>query len=423
LSSDLQSIDLATTSLDPSRRHTLAVLGLSTGVHTLATLQVFTVPAIAPAMAAGIGVSESLVGVQVILVYTAAMITSLFAGSVVVRIGALRATQISVLGAAIGLGFAAIPSIAVVVVASLLLGASYGLVNPATGQLLESGAPPARRALLFSIKQAAIPLGGILAGVIAPLLAVSVGWQGALLTVAAASVVVALLVGTKRRWFPFQRRHTDKAGPRLLGDVGVIWTVPALRYMCLAAALFAGVQLSLTTYIVTLLVEHVGIGLIAAGIGLSFFNAGGICGRFCWGFVSDAIGSGLVVLAGVFGIALVLLGVFPFVKAAWSIPLIYVFVTVLGFMGAGTAGVVLGEVLRLSPPDESARAIAGAYAFTFAGALSGVGCFVLGFQHLGNYNTTTWVLTAMASGGFLLSLNALAIARRGGHAATSSRGR
>ena len=342
LSTPPQSVDSATTSPEPSRRRTLAVLGLSTGVHTLATLQVFTVPAIAPAMAAGIGVSESLVGVQVILVYVAAMITSLFAGSIVVRIGALRAAQLSVLGAAIGLGIAAIPSIAVVVVASLVLGASYGLVNPATGQLLESGAPPARRALLFSIKQSAIPLGGILAGVIAPSLAVSVGWQGALLTVAAASVVVALLTGTKRRWFPFQRRHTDRAGPRLLRDVGVIWMVPALRYTCLAAATFAGVQLVLTTYLVTLLVEHVGIGLIAAGIGLSFFNGGGIFGRFCWGFASDAIGSGLVVLAGVFGLALVLLTVFPFMTADWSMPLIYGFVTVLGIAAAGTAGVVLG---------------------------------------------------------------------------------
>ena len=275
--------------------------------------------------------------------------------------------------------------------------------------------------MLFSIKQSAIPLGGILAGVIAPFVAVSVGWQGALLTIAAASVVVALLVGTKRRWFPFQRRRTDRAGPRLLRDVGVIWTVPALRYTCLAAATFAGVQLISTT-IVTLLVEHVGIGLIAAGIGLSFFNGGGIFGRFCWGFVSDAIGSGLLVLTGVFGVAFALLAVFPFVSADCSMPLIYGFVTVLGVAAAGTAGVVLGEVLRLSPPDESARAIAGAYAFTFAGALSGVGLFVLVFQRLVNYGATMWIVTAMAAGGLLLSLKGLAIARRSGHATTSSRG-
>ena len=413
MSAPPQSVDSTETRPEPLRGRTLAVLGLSTAVHTLSVLQVFTVPAIAPAMAAGIGVSESLVGAQVILVYTAGMITSLFAGSVVVRFGAVRATQLSMFGGAIGLGIATIPSIVVVVVASLVLGASYGLINPATGQMLDSAAPPARRALLFSIKQSAIPLGGILAGVVAPLVAVSVGWQGALFTIAATSVALTLLLETKRRWFPFQRRHTDRAGPRLLRDVGVIWTVPALRYTCLAAAAFAGVQLILTTYLVTLLVEHVGIGLIAAGIGLSFFNSGGIGGRFLWGFVADWTGSGLLVLTGVFGGALVLLAVFPFVRADWSMPLIYGFITALGVVAAGTAGVVLGEVLRLSPPDESARAIAGAYAFTFAGALSGVGCFLLGFQRLGNYGATTWLVTAMAIVGFVLVLKALVIARSG----------
>ena len=404
----------------PSRRRTLAVLALSTGVHMLATLQVFTVPAIAPAMAAGLGVSESLVGVQVLLVYATAMITSLFAGSLVVRLGALRATQLSVVGAAVALTIAAIPSVPVVVIASVMLGASYGLINPATGQMLESAAPPARRTLLFSIKQSAVPFGGILAGVIGPFVTVAVGWQAALLTIAATSVVIALLVETSRRWFPHRRRQSDSGtAPRLLRDVAVIWTVPALRYTCLAAGAFAGVQLVLTTYLVTLLVQHVGIGLIAAGIGLSLFNGGGIFGRFGWGFLADALSSGLRVLASVFGIALLFLAVFPFIRADWSIPLIYAFVTALGIAAAGTQGVFLGEVLSLAPRDESARAIAGAYAFTFAGALTGVGCFVLGFQMLDSYSATTWIVTAMAAAGFLLALKGLAISRRSGHAALS----
>jgi sugar phosphate permease len=170
-------------------------------------------------------------------------------------------------------------------------------------------------------------------------------------------------------------------------------------------------------------VQQVGIGLIAAGIGLSLFNGGGIFGRFGWGFLADAAGSGLRVLAGVFGIALLLLAVFPFITADWPVPLIYGFVTALGMAAAGTQGVFLGEVLRLAPRDESARAIAGAYAFTFAGALSGVGCFVLGFQWLRSYGATTWIVTTMAAGGFLLTLKSISIARRSAHAALSPRGR
>jgi len=85
------------------------------------------------------------------------MVASLFAGSLVVRVGAVRATQLSLVGAATGLGLSAVPSVVVVVFASLLLGAAYGLVNPATGQMLDSGIDPARRGTAFSIKQSAVP--------------------------------------------------------------------------------------------------------------------------------------------------------------------------------------------------------------------------------------------------------------------------
>ncbi|HSV82104.1 MAG TPA: MFS transporter [Ramlibacter sp.] len=386
----------------------LPVLFLSTALHVVTVAQVFTVPAIAPAMAATLGVSESLVGAQVILVYMAAMVASMFAGSLVVQVGAVRATQLSLVGAAIGLGLSAIPSVVVVVTASLLLGAAYGLVNPATGQMLDSGIDPARRGTAFSIKQSAVPVGGVLAGAIAPVIAVSIGWQGSLLAMAASAVAGALLLETRRHWFPFQRPPSGRESTRPFRDVHVILQTPALRFTCLAVAAFAGVQLILTTYLVTILVQHVGLGLVAAGVALSFFNGGGMVGRFGWGLASDAV-PGSLVLAFVFGLSLMLLLVFPFVEADWPIVLLHGFVAAMGIAVAGWAGVFVSEVLRLAPPNESARAIAGGYVFTFGGGLGGLGCFLLGFHVLGSYGATLWIVAAMATVGFLLSLKAASI--------------
>lgn len=360
-------------------------------------------------MAASLGVTDSLVGAQVILVYLAAMLASLFAGSVVVQLGAMRTTQLSLLGSAVGLGLAAVPSVVVIGLASVMLGASYGLVNPATGQMLESATPPARRAMAFSIKQSALPVGGMLAGVMAPLLAVSLGWQAALWVMACAAVAGALALETKRRWFVFQQPTSGGKRSSAWRDVDVIWSRPALRYTCLAVSAFAGVQLVLTTYIVTILVQHAGIGLVAAGIALSFFNGGGMLGRFGWGLAADAIQSGSRVLAGMFGSGVLLLVAFSFLQAAWPIVLVYGFVAALGAVVVGWAGVFVSEVLRLAPPGEAARVIAGAYVFTFGGALSGLGLFLLGFQLLRDYGATVWILVAMASAGFLLSLKVLAI--------------
>ena len=103
------------------------VLAWATGMHALSMLQVFVVPAIAPAMARGLGVDESLVGVQVMLVYLTATLASLFTGSLVVRLGAVRATQLSIPTAALGLALCTLPPVAVQVFSALLMGLGLGL--------------------------------------------------------------------------------------------------------------------------------------------------------------------------------------------------------------------------------------------------------------------------------------------------------
>lgn len=387
------------------------VLALSTSLHVLTMTLVFTVPAMAPAISAGLGIDASLVGAQVILVYTAAMLASLRAGTIVMQFGAVRATQLSMLGGTMGLALSAVPSAFVIAVASLVLGASYGLINPSTGQMLEHATNPARRAIAFSIKQSAIPLGGILAGAIAPPLALALGWQGALLAIAAFVALCAAMLGATRPWFPIGAAAGRRGGSHAMGDIDVILKTPVLRYTCLAVAAFAGVQLVLTTYLVTILVHHLELGLPAAGIALSFFNGGGVAGRFWWGFVADTFASGSRVLAVAFGLGVLLLYALPFITAQWPKALVYGFLTALGVAVGGWTGVFVSEVVRLSPAGESARAIAGAYVFTFAGALSGLALFLTGFSLMQSYGATLWLLIAMALVGFVLSLKALGALR------------
>ena len=167
----------------------------------------------------------------------------------------------------------------------------------------------------------------------------------------------------------------------------------------------------LMTYLVTILVQNVGIGLIAAGVGLSLFNSGGIVGRFLWGFAADARRSGLVVLARVFAVAIALLALFPFVTARWRMPLIYAFLALLVVVVAGWNGVFVSELLRLSPPGESARAIGGGLTSGFAGALAGLGVFVLADRLLASSSATTRTVSAIACVGLLCCLRALAAVR------------
>ncbi len=381
-------------------------------MHTLSMVQVFTVPAIAPAMARGLGLGESLVGVQVMLVYLTATLASLFAGSLVVRLGALRATQLSIATGAAGLALSAVPSAPVVALASVVMGLGYGLINPATGQMLEGAVSPARRAFAFSLKQSALPLGGVLAGLTAPGLALVVGWQGALLMAAAVSLAATALLEIPRRWLPAEGA-VAKTGRRAFGDIGIIWRSPALRNICLGVMAVSGAQLILTTYLVTLLVQHAGMNLVAAGLALAFLNAGGVVGRIGWGALTQWFGSGSAVLALMYGIGAAALLAFVFVTPAWPLALVCALAFLMGSAIMASPGVFVAEVVRLAPQGEAARAIAGSYVFAFGGAQLGVLLFLSGHQAFEGYGATLWLLVILGVLGFLMSIRTLVALRSG----------
>ena len=145
-------------------RRTLGLLAETTAAQALGTMAVLTVPAIAPEVAAALGVAPGLVGGQIGLVYLAATLSSLGAGSAVAAFGPWRTSQVAMLLAAGGTLLASVPQFLTLALGSVSIGLAYGLLNPASSDLLARHAPPARRNLVFAIKQTGVPLGGVGAG-------------------------------------------------------------------------------------------------------------------------------------------------------------------------------------------------------------------------------------------------------------------
>src|SRR3546814_19331100 len=73
------------------------------------------------------------------------------------------------------------------------MGLSNGTANPAGSEVLQRYSPPGKRNLIFSIKQAGVPLGGVIAGLAIPAMVISVGWRAALFACAILVVVPTLL--------------------------------------------------------------------------------------------------------------------------------------------------------------------------------------------------------------------------------------
>ncbi len=82
--------------------------------------------------------------------------------------GPIRTSQAALVACVAGLGLVSVPQLGAAIAGALLLGVGYGPITPASSQMLARTTPPERYALVFSVKQTGVPLGGALAGLMVP---------------------------------------------------------------------------------------------------------------------------------------------------------------------------------------------------------------------------------------------------------------
>ena len=386
------------------------VVTATTAVLTLASLAALTPSAVAPELARALEVPASLIGLQVSLVYAGGMLTSMLGGSVMRRHGACRCSQAALLLAAAGLLLAALPHVATLVLASLVIGLGYGLTNPAASHLLTRFTDPRRRNLIFSLKQTGVPLGGVLAGLLAPPLVLALGLAQTLVLLAAVALALALLLQPVRRhWDDDRDPHTPLARSPFAG-VALVWRTPGLRRVSLAAFAFAAIQLCVSAYTVTLLVEDVGFALVAAGAVMSAVQVSGVAGRVAWGWLADRLRNGPLTLTLCATVSGAGCAAVTLLSPAWPTAAVVALLCALAMCAIGWNGVYLAEVARHSPPGEVATATGGSLVFTYGGVLLGPSGFALAHTLSGSYTATFGLLVLVAIGALWCTRR---LARRG----------
>ncbi|WP_421709970.1 MFS transporter [Algihabitans sp.] len=383
----------------PSARLATVVL-LTTAVQTIGSWAVLSFPALAPEIGGSLAIAPVLVGSLISLVYGVAMLLSLVAGQTLRRYGACRQSQAALVAFALACGSAASGSLPGLVLAGLLLGIGYGLINPATSHLLARVAPPERRNIVFSLKQTGVPLGGVLAGLATPALALAFGWQAAVGGLALISLLLAAALIPSRPALDDDREPAAPVLRRPLAGLSLVLRLAPLRWLSIAVFFLSAVQLCLSAYLVVFLVEEGGLSLVAAGALLAATQAAGFSGRLLWGWLADRIGDGNGVMLGLAGVMLLASVATALVTPAWPLIGVYALFLVFGITAIGWNGVFMAEVARLAPRGEVGNATAGALVPTFGGVLFGPSFFALAYAAIGSYAMTFGglALAALAAG-------------------------
>ncbi|MBI3937104.1 MAG: MFS transporter [Betaproteobacteria bacterium] len=394
-----------------ARANALSVVVTVTATQMVGAMSNAALPVIAPRLAEALGVSAALIGYQVSVLFGAACIGTLFGGAFVQRFGACRTTQISIGLCGAGLLFMTVSDIAAIALGSLVAGFGQGLINSAAAHLLVRYTSADRRNLIFSVKQSGVPVGGMAIALTAPAIAVSIGWQWALVMVAALAALLVALIQPARGAWDADRDPAAGLRQRHFGGLALVWSRPSLRWLVLAGFFFSAIQRSLITFTVVFLVAEAGYGLIAAGIMLSVTQAGGVMGRLAWGWIADRTRSSLGVLLVICVITMSASVLLVLMTADWPQPAVYALFLVFGAVSVGWNGVLHAECARLSPPGMVGAIAGGSTFFIFGGVLTGPAVFAAAYGVIGSYAATFNLLVVFGAAGFVLLLLAKHAAR------------
>ena len=350
-----------------------AALPVTTLVQAASSAAVIGPTVAAPLLLQRLDLGAAAVGVFVALVYLGAMVATQVGAFVVQRFGPIRASQFSLVISAAGLLLLGSTQLPLVALGAWIIGLGYGPITPASSQMLARTTDARHYALVFSIKQTGVPLGGVVAGLLVPPLALWGGADAALVGIAALCAAAALCATPLAHELD-RGRDAGSRWPtpaQMLAPVRFVATHPVLRSVAMVSFVFSMVQVSLTSYMVSLLTGDLRWALAAAGAALAVSQVAGVVGRIAWGFVADRwFGSRRVLLALALGSTACALAM-PFLSPATPAPWVLVLLSVFGATAVGWNGVYLATVARLVPQPQAGTATAGALFFTFFGVVLG----------------------------------------------------
>jgi MFS family permease len=372
---------------------TWTILGASM-LTTLGSLPVFLLGAQAVFIRGDLDFGQVRLGAAVAGFFASAAFFALVGGRLADRLGRRASTVLAGLLSAGGNAAIAVwaGSWSALMGLMVLLGAANAACQVTANLTLATAVPAHRRGLGFGVKQSAVPLAVLLAGVSVPAAGSLLGWRG---TFGAATLAALLAVGFGLR-LPATGRS---AAATTDGDRAAL--APLLVTM-VAITLASAAANSLGGFVASWGFE-LGLSPTRAGLLMAVGSALNIAARLVAGHLADRRhGRNLPVVA-----AQMVVGGLSLAVLSWPSQAAYVPATVLAFaLGWSWPGLLLYAVVRVGR-DRPAAASGVVQAGAFAGGAAGP--FLFGLLVEGAGYGVAWRAAAAA---FLLAAALVAVARR-----------
>lgn len=364
--------------------------------HVVGTLHIVSVMAMAPVIQGDLSLSVTQVGLLVTGYYGAQTLGAVPAGALTDRIGVGFALIVAhVLLIAGTLIFNQAPGFALAVAGTVVMGAGYSIVNPATAKGVLEWFPVRRRATAMGVKQTGVPIGGVLAAGNGALVAV-VSWNAILYGIVVITAINALLC-LKLAARPVTESPRDyRAGLRTLRDV---WRQRNIKLIFFASVPWNMGQANFFTYLTLFMREAAQASQPVAGLCLGLAQGASALGRIGWGVVSDTLlrGGRKIITVGICGAAAVLLAAMALIGPGYGILLGIVLALLLGLTVASYASIAQTLAVESVPAEQSGSAMGYSLTGTSLGGVAGPAVFGAVVDHTGDF-ADGWLLTAALMG-------------------------
>jgi MFS family permease len=363
--------------------------------QTLATMALFSLPAIAPAVAAALRVPGELVGVFVSVAYGVGIASALLSPGFIHRYGGVRAMQAVLVAAGAMLLIAAGGSVALLAIAAIVLGLGYGAAAPASTHLLVPHTPPRVFNMVMSLRQIGVPLGGVLGSLLLPPLVLHVGWREALLSELPPIIVLTVLLQIPRRRWDADIQPTRRLFGRALLQPFALLRDARMRRLSIASFSYSGMQLCFIAFMTVHLTTVAGFDLIHAGRALATYQVAGAVSRPIWGWIADRfITPGQTLALHGFGMAAAALAAGRF-GTGWPGWAVLAVAVLAGCTAGGYTGIAYAEYAHLGGARRTEATGLGT-AVMFAGVLLIPSSFGLAVTALGGYALAYGTLALLA---------------------------